>query len=74
MTTKTLTIAEDAYDLLLAKKREDESFSQELRRLLSGTRKRSLSDFFGIISEAQGASMLSTLEKIKKANKKLVRL
>lgn len=36
MTTKNITIAEDAYERLRALKREDESFSDTIRRLTEG--------------------------------------
>ena len=51
MATKTLTITEDAYDLLAQKKLRGESFSQTIRRVLEPRRKRPLEDFFGIISD-----------------------
>ena len=35
MGTKTLTIIEDAYNLLFDNKMENESFSEEIRRVLS---------------------------------------
>lgn len=38
MASKTITITEDAYEKLAAHKREDESFSEVIRRL-TGTRK-----------------------------------
>ena len=63
MTTKTLTITEDAYNLLKNNKVDDESFSQEIVRLLSEKKKKSLSDFFGILSELDGKSMKRDLLK-----------
>ena len=58
MATKTLTITEDAYGLLKSFKLEDESFSEEIMRVLSPG-KRKLSDFWGILSE-------ETADKIEK--------
>ncbi|MBI4139505.1 antitoxin VapB family protein [Candidatus Woesearchaeota archaeon] len=67
MTTKTLTIMEDAYDLLLQNKRKEESFSDVVRRVLSTRqRKRTLQDLFGILSEEEGAKILEDLKKIRR--------
>ena len=46
MGTKTITIMEDAYNLLKAKKENSESFSDVIRRELSKS-KRALTDFAG---------------------------
>ncbi|MBI5065884.1 antitoxin VapB family protein [Candidatus Woesearchaeota archaeon] len=70
MVTKTLTIMEDVYGLLLRNKREEESFSEELRRLLS-VKKRDPMELFGLISEEQGDKMLEDLKRIKEENIKL---
>jgi len=66
MTTKTLTIMEDVYDMLVKSKIEGESFSDELRRVFSEKKKRSFKDLFGIISSEMGDNMLKKLEEIKK--------
>lgn len=66
MTTKTLTIMEDAYKLLLEKKLENESFSEEIRRILSRKGRRELGDFFGILSEEEGSEMLKDLRMFDK--------
>ena len=73
MATKTLTITEDAYDLLVENKMESESFSEEIRRLLSKRKRRKLSDFFGILSKEEGSAMIHDLEKIRKANTELMK-
>ncbi len=65
MVTKTLTITEDAYNLLGGAKLKDESFSEEIIRLFSRKRRRPLSDFFGILSEEEGQGMLDELKKKK---------
>ena len=49
MVTKTLTITEDAYDILARQKKEGESFSSEIRRLLG--RKTRISDLAGSWSD-----------------------
>jgi len=74
MTTKTLTIMEDAYDLLAKNKLEGESFSDEIRRLLSA-RKRTeiLKRYFGILSDAEGKEMMDDLKERRKTNIKLAR-
>jgi len=73
MVTKTLTIMEDAYDLLLNNKLEDESFSEELRRILLKKTARKLSDLFGIISDKEGEEIIKDLEKIKSQNIELIK-
>ena len=73
MATKTLTIMEDAYNLLAENKMENESFSDEIRRILSVKKKRPLSDFFGILSEEEGEDILKALEWKRKENRKLIR-
>jgi len=65
MATKTLTITENAYNLLSGAKLKDESFSEEIIRLFSNKRRRPLSDFFGIISDEEGQGMLNDLKKHK---------
>jgi predicted CopG family antitoxin len=65
MATKTLTITEDAYNLLAGAKYRDESFSEEIIRLFSNKRRRPLSDFFGIISHEEGQAIIDELEKHK---------
>jgi predicted CopG family antitoxin len=66
MATKTLTITDDAYRLLRDKKLENESFSEEIRRLLSKRTTKTLNDFMGILSEGEGEKMLNDLNKIRK--------
>lgn len=73
MTTKTLTIMEDAYKLLKEHKLENESFSEEIRRIMSKKRGRKLSEFFGILSDKEGEDMLKDIEKIREANIKLLK-
>ncbi len=71
MVTKTLTIMEDAYKLLLYNKLEDESFSEVIRRTFSKKRKRKLTEFFGILSDEEGKSILKELERARKVDMKL---
>lgn len=73
MTTKTLTITEGAYTLLVENKLEQESFSKEITRMLSAKEKKSLLDFFGILSEEEGAGIDKALELKKAMNIKLLK-
>jgi len=49
MGTKTISIMDDAYELLVRNKKTNESFSQELRRILP--KKRSIMEFAGALSD-----------------------
>jgi len=73
MATKTLTITEDAYTLLVHNKQSQESFSEEFRCLLGRRKRKNLIDFFGIISEEEGEGILKTIEKRRAANRSLAR-
>lgn len=73
MGTKTITIMDDAYRLLSDNKLENESFSEEVRRILSKKKARKLSDFFGILSEKEGEGMMKTLKKIRKEQMRLTK-
>lgn len=73
MATKTLTIMEDAYSMLLQNKQEEESFSDEIRRILSKRETKGLKDFFGILSEEDGKRMIEDLNKIKAFNISLLK-
>ncbi len=66
MTTKTITITEDAYRLLAREKNKDESFSELIKREFS--KKRSLSEFIGLwedIDDKEAEEMLDFIEKSK---------
>lgn len=63
MVTKTITILDEAYQLLAANKLKNESFSEEILRTFSKKTHKKLSDFFGIISDNEGEEMLAALEK-----------
>ena len=62
---------EDSYSLLLNNKLEGESFSEEIRRVFSEKKKRSLKDFFGILSEEEGDAMMKGLELSREIDLKL---
>jgi predicted CopG family antitoxin len=70
MVTKTLTITEDAYNLLAENKLEDESFSKEIVRILAKKRTKTIHDFIGIISEEERKAMQKDLKEIKEFNLK----
>ncbi len=48
MGTKTISLADDAYERLRAEKRENESFSDVVRRLTEGT---TLEEYYGTLGE-----------------------
>tara|TARA_Y100000310_G_scaffold190615_1_gene190601 strand:+ start:10192 stop:10431 length:240 start_codon:yes stop_codon:yes gene_type:complete len=68
MATKTLTITEESYDMLVARKYENESFSQEIKRILSKKSKKNLMDFFGILSEEEGKNIENFINKSRKSD------
>ncbi len=70
MGTKTISIMDDAYDLLLSNKIENESFSEEIRRILSKKKTNPLSHYFGILSEKEAEYMHKDLQKIREYNLK----
>tara|TARA_Y100000310_G_scaffold345846_1_gene471132 strand:+ start:26111 stop:26344 length:234 start_codon:yes stop_codon:yes gene_type:complete len=72
MATKTLTIMEDVYQLLVDNKQKEESFSDELRRILSKKKSKHLRDFLGIISKEEGDLMLKDLDKVRSENIKIL--
>jgi predicted CopG family antitoxin len=71
MATKTLTIMDDAYQLLLRNKQENESFSATIRRILSNKDKKKFSDLFGILDKKTGQQMMKDLLRIRKEQAKL---
>jgi len=62
---------DDVYDLLLRNKLEDESFSEEIRRILSKKKSKKLIDYYGIISHKDGDEIKLVLEKKREENIKL---
>lgn len=51
MGTKTISLADDAYDRLKAEKREGESFSDVVRRLTKGV---DMESYYGVLSTETG--------------------
>ena len=74
MASINISLKEEAYQRLEALKRPDESFSDEIRRILSQKRKKSLKDFFGILSEEEGEAMMKGLERSRNMDMKLKRI
>ena len=53
MAHKTLTISEEAYEMLAELKKEGESFTDLIKRITAPLRKRKLSEFAGKIKDEQ---------------------
>ena len=68
MSTKTLTITEDAYESLKRLKTENESFSKTILRI---TGKRPLREFFGILSEESGKEFEKNIYETRKKRNEL---
>ena len=68
MAVKTITVTEDAYRRLKARKMADESFSDVILRL---TRRRPLSDFVGVLSPETGDAMWHAIEEDRQRRRKL---
>ncbi len=64
MSTKTISITEDAYERLNHRKKERESFSDVIKRI---TGKKSLADFAGILSEKEASELETGIAKSRKA-------
>lgn len=68
MATKTITIMEDAYELLARNKLEGESFSDTIRRVVAGNKK-GIEAYFGCWSEKYGDDILNFITERRKENK-----
>jgi predicted CopG family antitoxin len=64
MTTTTISLERSAYELLRARKRPDESFSEELHRLL-GSAGPDLKDFLEIVSLDDGRTIADAIGSIR---------
>jgi len=60
MGTKTISLADDAYERLKRLKREDESFSDVVRRLTGDV---TLSQYYGVLDEETADELESLIEK-----------
>jgi len=65
MPSTTISLERSAYELLKARKRPDESFSEEVVRLL-GEAGPSLSGFLEIITEEDGETVANAIEAVRK--------
>ena len=70
MGTKTISLADDAYEALQALKRPGESFSDAVRRL---ARRRSLTDLAGIMRPADAEAIARAIDANRKERMKLRR-
>ena len=71
MGTKTISIMDDVYELLVRNKKEEESFSGELRRLIK--KKGSILDCAGLwsdLSDKQVEEMEKSIKKSKEYTRK----
>ena len=68
MATKTISIMEDAYKLLVAKKAENESFSEVIRRKFR--EKRDIMEFAGVWKNISAEDARNMKERIKELRKK----
>ena len=60
MATKTISITEEAYERLRARKEANESFSDIINRI---TGKRSIMELAGILSEKEGGALMKTIKE-----------
>jgi predicted CopG family antitoxin len=64
MSSTTISLERSAYELLKSRKRPDESFSEELRRLL-GQPSPELGGFLEVIGKDDGDALASAIEKLR---------
>ena len=64
MTTKTITIKEEVYHKLVALKTAEESFSDEIERILE--RKRDIMDFWGVWKDMSEEETMQLKQEINK--------
>ncbi len=67
MTVKTITVTEDAYEALKSKKEPNESFSEAILRI---TKRRPLSEFYGILKGESGEEFEKAIMERRKAHTK----
>lgn len=73
MTTKTITIMEDAYEMLKKAKQAGESFSDTIRRTYN--KKNKMEDFFGAWGEELGNEVEAAMKKMRTGrNRKVERI
>jgi len=69
MASKTISLEEGAYKLLLSAKRGDESFSEVVQRLLR-PREDPMRRMVGIVNAQEGAAMRELLDKTREADRR----
>ena len=67
MATKTITIMEDAYELLARAKHPDESFSDAIRRVVG--KEEDIMDCFGVWSDETAEFVKSSIKESRARNK-----
>ena len=60
MGTKTISLADDAYERLKAAKRDDESFSDAVRRLTPGVH---IAEYVGVLDEGTSDELETIIEE-----------
>jgi len=68
MTVKTITITENAYNMLKGMKHGDESFSEVIARI--GSEKKSIVDFLGLLKDS-GESVEEMQKRVKETRKRI---
>ena len=66
MVTKTLTITDDAYNVLKQNKREGESFSQTIRRMFGAKKNEGFRKLIGLLTPEEGDLLQKDLAMFKK--------
>jgi len=64
--TKTISLSEDAYEMLKNLKKENESFTDLVKRLCSGVK---LKDFHGILEEEAAEEIEKIIRKKRKEHR-----
>jgi predicted CopG family antitoxin len=72
MTTTTISLERSAYELLKSRKKPEESFSEELHRLLGGSGPR-LTEFLAILSADDGQEVAAAVEQLRAEDRALER-
>ena len=65
MGSKTISVDDEAYDLLKTAKQPDESFSDVVKRTLGASRPR-LSALAGLLSDKEGADLARAVKKMRR--------